>query len=77
VDVDGRLGEIAVMFNAHIGRNYEPEVYRPFIGVRLPYLETAMATIIGEVGSLDTYLTETLGVSGAQQDAIREKLLEG
>ena len=77
VDVDGRLGEIATMFNAHIGKNYEPEVFRPFIGVRLPYLETAMGTIIGEVGSLDTYLTETLGVTPAQQDTIREKLLEG
>ncbi|WP_321488648.1 tyrosine-protein phosphatase [uncultured Hyphomonas sp.] len=77
VDVDGRLGEIATMFNAHIGKSYEPEVFRPFIGVRLPYLETAMATIIGEVGSLDTYLTKTLGVTPAQQDTIRDKLLEG
>jgi len=77
VDVDGRLAEIATMFNAHIGKNYEPEVFRPFIGVRLPYLETAIATIEAEVGSLDTYLTKTLGVTPAQQDAIREKLLEG
>jgi protein-tyrosine phosphatase len=77
VDVDGRLAEIATMFNAHIGKNYEPEVFRPFIGVRLPYLETAIATIEAEVGSLDTYLTKTLGVTEAQQDTIREKLLEG
>jgi hypothetical protein len=42
------------------GKNYEPEVFRPFIGVRLPYLETAMGAIIGEVGSIDAYLTETL-----------------
>ncbi|MCA8900116.1 MAG: tyrosine-protein phosphatase [Hyphomonas sp.] len=77
VDVDGRLDDIARMFNAHIGKSYEPEVFRPFIGVRLPYLETAMATIIGEVGSLDTYLTETLGVTQAKQDTIREKLLVG
>ena len=77
VNVDGRLGEIAEMFNAHIGKAYEPEVFRPFIGVRLPYLETAFATIVGEVGSLDAYLTETLGVTGAQQDTIRDKLLVG
>ena len=77
VDVDGRLGEIAEMFNAHIGKAYEPEVFRPFIGVRLPYLETAIATIEGEVGSIDTYLSETLGVTQAKQDTIREKLLVG
>ena len=70
-------GLIAEMFNAHIGKAYEPEVFRPFIGVRLPYLETAMATIIGEVGSVDAYLTETRGVTQAQQDTIREKLLVG
>ena len=64
------------MFNAHIGKSYTPDVFRPFIGVRLPYLETAIATIEGEVGSLDTYLTETLGVTAQQQDTIREKLLE-
>ncbi|HPE49254.1 MAG TPA: tyrosine-protein phosphatase [Hyphomonas sp.] len=75
VDVDGRLEEIAAMFNAHIGKSYTPDVYRPFIGVRLPYLETALDTIVGEVGSLDSYLTDTLGVTPAQQDTIREKLL--
>lgn len=77
VDVDGRLPEIAEMFNAHIGKNYEPEVFRPFIGVRLPYLETALGTILDEVGSLDTYLSDTLGVTPAQQDTIRDKLLVG
>ena len=77
VDVDGRLDEIAEMFNAHIGKAYEPEVFRPFIGVRLPYLETALATIVDEVGSLDTYLSDTLGVTKAQQDTIRDKLLVG
>ena len=77
VDVDARLDEIAEMFNAHIGKTYEPEVFRPFIGVRLPYLETALATIVDEAGSLDTYLSDTLGITPAQQDTIREKLLEG
>ncbi|MEZ5998759.1 MAG: tyrosine-protein phosphatase [Hyphomonas sp.] len=77
VDVDGRIDEIAAMFNAHIGKNYAPDVFRPFIGVRLPYLETALATIAEEAGSVDTYLADTLGVTPAQQDVIRGKLLVG
>ena len=77
VDVDGRIEEIAEMFNAHIGKTYEAEVYRPFIGVRLPYLETALGTIMEEAGSLDAYLADTLGVTQQQQDTIRDKLLVG
>lgn len=76
VGVDDRLAEAAKWFNQHIGKNYEPEVYRPFMGVRLRYLDTAM-TVIGEAhGSIDAYLEEKLGVDGAVQERIRERLIE-
>ncbi len=75
VDVDGRLNDIAAMFNAHIGKSYAPDVFRPFIGVRLPYLETAFARIHADAGSIDAYLADHLGVTAAQQDTIRARLL--
>lgn len=74
--VDDRLPQAAAWFNDHIGKAYEPEVYRPFLGVRVRYLDTAM-TVMGEAhGTLDGYLEEVLGVDGAMQDAIRGRLLE-
>ena len=74
-NVDDRLAEAATWFNGHIGKDYEPEVYRPFMGVRLRYLDTAM-TVIGEAhGSLDAYLQEKLGVDGVMQETIRRRLL--
>ena len=76
VGVDDRLAEAAKWFNEHIGKDYDPEVYRPFMGVRLRYLDTAM-TVIGEAhGSVDAYLEEKLGVDGAMQETIRARLLE-
>ena len=76
VGVDSRLAEAAAWFNANIGKDYDPEVYRPFMGVRLHYLDTAMTVIDEAHGSLDAYLEEVLGVDGAAQETIRGRLLE-
>jgi protein-tyrosine phosphatase len=74
-DVDARLPEAAAWFNKSIGRNYPAEVYRPFMGVRLTYLDTALARIVAETGSLDTYLTDVLGVDAAKTGAIRARFI--
>lgn len=69
--VDERLAEATAYFNKLTGKNYEPEVYKPFLGVRGHYLETALGVMRAEHGSVDAYLAEALGVD----DKIREKLV--
>ncbi|MEE2930081.1 MAG: tyrosine-protein phosphatase [Pseudomonadota bacterium] len=74
--VDERLPEMARMFNEHIGKDYDHAVYHPFVGVDVAFLETALDSIISEAGSIDTYLSETLGVSATERDQLRAAYLQ-
>jgi protein-tyrosine phosphatase len=76
VNVSLFLPEAARHFNSMLGKHHDVEVYRPFLGVRVHYLETAMAAILAESGSLDAYLADTLGVDDSMQQAIRDRLIE-
>ena len=76
VDVASRLPEAAAYFNDMLGKDYPAEVFRPFMGVHLRYLEKAFATINERAGSIDGYLVDTLKVDEKMQDAIRERLIE-
>ncbi|MEO1323540.1 MAG: tyrosine-protein phosphatase [Pseudomonadota bacterium] len=74
-DVEGRLPEMASMFNAHIGKDYDHDVYQPFVGVHERFLSAAFDSIVEQSGDLDTYLAETLGVGAAERDQLREAYL--
>lgn len=76
VGVDQRLPEAAAYFNQMIGKQYPDEVYRPFMGVHLKYLDRAYGAITAKAGSVDAYLTDVLGVDGALQADLRAKLIE-
>lgn len=69
--VDERLPEATVYFNTLTNKNYEPDVYKPFLGVRGRYLETAFGVIRDRHGSLDAYLADALGVD----DTMRAQLV--
>ncbi|MEM5515471.1 tyrosine-protein phosphatase [Henriciella sp. AS95] len=72
---DERLPEATEYFNSMLGKSYDGEVYKPFLGVERQFLEAALASIQSESGSLDTYLEDTLGVGPGRREAIRSKLL--
>lgn len=76
VNVSLFLPEAAKYFNDMLGKHHDVEVYRPFLGVRLRYLETAFTTITANSGSIDAYLSDTLFVDDAMQKAIRDRLIE-
>ncbi|MFN7055855.1 tyrosine-protein phosphatase [Hyphomonas sp.] len=76
VDVDSRLPEAAAYFNQMLGREYPAEVYRPFMGVHLRYLDKAFGAIFSRAGSLDGYLADTLNVDETMQVEIRRRLIE-
>jgi protein-tyrosine phosphatase len=76
VGVNQRLPEAAAYFNQMIGKEYPAEVYRPFMGVHLKYLDRAFATINAKAGSIDGYLTDVLKIDSALQAELRAKLIE-
>lgn len=74
-DVATRLPEMARMFNEHIGKDYDHDVYHPFVGVDAIFLEAAIESITQQSGDIDTYLAETLGVGAEQREHLREAYL--
>ena len=73
--VEERLPEAQAYFNDYLGKTYAKEVYRPFVGVDVEFLETAIGAINSEAGSIDTYLKEALGVTQDMKDAMRARLI--
>ncbi len=69
--VEDRLPEATDYFNTLLNKAYPPDVYRPFLGVRGRYLETAFEAIREHYTSLDAYLDQALGVD----KSMREKLV--
>lgn len=76
VGVNQRLPEAAAYFNQMIGKSYPDEVYRPFMGVHLKYLDRAYGAINAKAGSVDAYLVDVLQVDSALQAELRAKLIE-
>jgi protein tyrosine/serine phosphatase len=76
VNVDEFLPQAAAFFNEQVGKIYEPEVFRPFLGVRLRYLDTAFNVIHDKHGTVDAYLADVLGVDDVAQERLRARLLE-
>ena len=76
VNIDEFLPLAAAHFNEQVGKVYEPEVFRPFLGVRLRYLDTAFNVIQDRHGSIDAYLADVLGVDEALQEKLRARLID-
>jgi len=76
VNVDAHLPEAKRRFDKFLGRNYDADVYRPFMGVRRRYLETALDTIENESGSVDAYLETELGMTADMRTDLKTRLLE-
>jgi protein-tyrosine phosphatase len=77
VGVAQRLPEAAAYFNQMIGKDYPADVFRPFMGVRLKYLDKAFGAIDAKAGSVASYLVDVLGVDAALQAELRARLIEG
>ena len=74
-NVAERLPEMARLFNEHIGKSYADDIYHPFVGVDAAFLEAAIASIEDQVGSLDAYLHDTLGVDDQARSNLMDRYL--
>ncbi|MEO1303531.1 MAG: tyrosine-protein phosphatase [Pseudomonadota bacterium] len=75
-NVEERLPEMARLFNEHIGKDYDHQVYHPFVGVDAKFLAAALDSMESQSGSVDTYLSETLGVGASERDQLRRAYLD-
>lgn len=73
--VDERIAEARDYFNDLLGKTYDDDVYRPFLGVRARYLATAFDAIKSEAGSVDIYLEQALGVDAKMRTQLVERLV--
>jgi protein tyrosine/serine phosphatase len=73
--VEERLPEARAYFNEMLSKDFEDQVYQPFVGVDRVFLDAAIAAIEDQSGSIDTYLERTLGVDQARREQLRETYL--
>lgn len=52
------------------------ELLIPVLGVDRSYLDTAFETLRAEYGTIERYFADGLGITGAEQQALRDRLLE-
>lgn len=71
VDIDKFLDPAAAVMTKRYGRAYDPEALRPMFGVEPSYLENALTAI----SDMQDYITNTLGITAKQQQALRDKYL--
>ncbi len=74
-NIDELLPKLQTILNQQIGKDYPVDVYRPLMGVRPQYLETAFATILEQLPSLEAYLEEVLGVTADDIEYLQDKYL--
>lgn len=77
VDIEAVLPQAQAWFNQQLGKSYDADVYRPFMGVRRVYLETALAAMRANHGSPLGYVREVLGVTDGMTEQLKDKLLTG
>ncbi|MEM0985811.1 MAG: tyrosine-protein phosphatase [Pseudomonadota bacterium] len=75
VDIEARLPDAQAYFNDMLGKTYDADIYRPFMGVRRRYLETAFRVMESKHGDIDTYLETELSVTAPMRQTLLSRLV--
>lgn len=73
VDIESFLKPAAQAMSERYGRPYSPDALRPMFGVSPDYLEKSLSAI----GNMNHYVTESLGLSPQDIDALKAAYIEG
>jgi len=74
--LSNRAGEQIIERSRQNGNEWWHDALAPLIGVRESYIQSSFDAVESDWGDFDTYLSQGLGVTDAERDAIRENLLE-
>lgn len=75
VDLEKRMPRIQARMEERLARKLDPAALRPMLGVEVDYLRTALDEIEARSGSVESYLSDVLGVGERARVALREKLI--
>ena len=75
VDLEKRMPKIQARMEERLARKLDPEALRPMLGVEVDYLRNALDAISEKYGSVDSYMSDVLGVGETQRATLRDKLL--
>ena len=71
IDMEGLLSNAALQISKRYGRDYRPNMLRPLFGVSEDYL----AQSLDAMGDVHAYLTNVIGISDDQMNAIKSHYL--
>lgn len=75
VDLEKRMPKIQARMEERLARKLDAEALRPMLGVEVGYLRNALDAIEGKYGSVESYMSDVLGVGETQRATLRDKLL--
>lgn len=76
VDIDKIIEPAAAMFTKRYGRDINAEAIWPMFGVYPEFLDAALDGMMDDTGSVETYVTEDIGLSKTDLERIRGKYLD-
>jgi protein-tyrosine phosphatase len=75
VDIDKIIKPAAEMFTKRYGRQIDAEAIWPMFGVTPEFLDAALDGMMDSAGQVENYVTDSIGVSEADMDRLRNKYL--
>lgn len=76
VDIDQIIEPAAAMFTKRYGRDINAEAIWPMFGVYPEFINAALDGMMDDTGSVETYVTENIGLSETDLERIRGKYLD-
>lgn len=76
VDIDKIIDPAAAMFTKRYGRQIDAKSIWPMFGVVPEFLNAALDGMVDSTGGVESYVTDTIGISPADVDRIRARYLE-
>lgn len=74
VDLEKRMPRIQARMEERLARKLDPAALRPMLGVEVDYLHAALDEIRSRSGSVESYLSDVLGIDARKRATLRTNL---
>lgn len=75
VDLEVTTTHYAKLMSEKAGRKIAPKDVHPLVGVEPDFLKAAFAVMAKEYGTVDTYLTEAMGLTATRREKLKARFL--
>ena len=74
--LSNRAGDEIIERQRQVGNEFWHDALAPLVGVREEYIQSSFDAVAADWGDFDTYLSQGLGVTQEEREALRKNLLE-